>query len=572
MVFQATALAGPATGLQVISGEGQGAGVGQALADPVVVQVLDAFGNAVPGVSVAFSTSDAGGGVSPTQAQTGADGTAATTWTLGTLAGEQSLAIAMDGQAALTVTARADPGAPATLDVVDGNGQTGTVGEVLGQTLVVRATDAFGNAVPDAAVTFAPTHGSVEPQATVTDGGGLASTAWTLGTGSGSQAVVATAGEASPATFSATALPGPAQVLVAVSGDTQTGTVQSPLPAPLVVAVRDSFGNGVPGVAVTFAVTSGGGSVAPASATTGTNGTAFTTFTLGATVGDQTVQAAASGLAGVTFTATATAAPASGYDIEIRIIGTMSSAVRTAFSAAEARWEQVIVGDVSDVSLTSTQVSQCGNAPAEALTVDDLVVYAEADSIDGVGGILGQAGPCWIRSGSSLPIVGIMTFDEADLNAMILNGTLRDVILHEMGHVIGIGGLWSAHGLIQDAGTADPYFTGPLAIGAYVGMGATLVNGVPVENTGGSGTQDVHWRETTFGNELMTGFVSGSGNPLSALTIQSLADQGYAVDSGVADAYVLPTPAPGRAKLQARPRWEMILKPLGTVDDGGRIR
>ena len=45
---------------------------------------------------------------------------------------------------------------------------------------------------------------------------------------------------------------------------------------------------------------------------------------------------------------------------------------------------------------------------------------------------------------------------------------------------------------------------------------------VPVENNGGPGTADSHWRETLFRNELMSGFIAASNNPLSRLTVGSL--------------------------------------------------
>jgi hypothetical protein len=63
---------------------------------------------------------------------------------------------------------------------------------------------------------------------------------------------------------------------------------------------------------------------------------------------------------------------------------------------------------------------------------------------------------------------------------------------------------------------------------------------VPVENLGGPGTRDAHWRETTFGNELMTGFLNPGSNPVSRLTIASLADLGYQVGFATAEPYSLP--------------------------------
>jgi hypothetical protein len=64
---------------------------------------------------------------------------------------------------------------------------------------------------------------------------------------------------------------------------------------------------------------------------------------------------------------------------------------------------------------------------------------------------------------------------------------------------------------------------------------------VPVENTGGAGTRDGHWRESVFGSELMTGFYdSGVANPLSAVSAASLRDLGYVVDDSRTEAFTLP--------------------------------
>jgi hypothetical protein len=164
-----------------------------------------------------------------------------------------------------------------------------------------------------------------------------------------------------------------------------------------------------------------------------------------------------------------------------------------------------------------------------------------------------------------------MEFDEADMASMAADGTLGDVILHEMGHVLGFGTVWEQQSLLQDKGTADPYFSGAQAKAAYQGLGAALVNGVPVENTGEEGTRDSHWRETVFRTELMTGWVGGAGNPLSVVTVRSLADLGYTVNVGAADAYSLPSPSPERvAAPGGEPRWERLLKPKGAVTPDGR--
>lgn len=226
------------------------------------------------------------------------------------------------------------------------------------------------------------------------------------------------------------------------------------------------------------------------------------------------------------------AAIQSAYKIEVRFLGGLNTAQKNAFKAAALRWTKVIVGDVPSVMVGGE-------------LIDDLLIIAQGVPIDGAGGILGQAGPTHLRPATAgvnafLPAKGMMSFDTADLAQMQANGTLVDVITHEMGHVIGIGTIWPHKGLISGAGTNNPVFTGTEAkkqFGILKGVGPTKV---PVENTGGPGTRDSHWRETVFRNELMSGFIAAPNNPLSKLTAASLKDLGYVVDLNAAEPYALP--------------------------------
>jgi hypothetical protein len=77
----------------------------------------------------------------------------------------------------------------------------------------------------------------------------------------------------------------------------------------------------------------------------------------------------------------------------------------------------------------------------------------------------------------------------------------------------------------------------------------TCATSVPVEGSaGGDGTVNSHWRESVFGNELMTGFINAGKNPLSIMTIRSLEDLGYVVDTTAADPF---TPNPLTVNLRA---------------------
>ena len=227
------------------------------------------------------------------------------------------------------------------------------------------------------------------------------------------------------------------------------------------------------------------------------------------------------------------AATDSPFTIEVRFVGGLTETQQAAFRTAADRWATVIVGDLPDILV-------------DGELVDDVLILAQGKAIDGVGKILGQAGPSRLRPsgigpGSLLPAKGRMTFDSADLASMEQKGTLIDVITHEMGHVLGIGTIWQDNDLLEGAGTQNPLFIGEKAMAEYGELrGGGGPRKVPVENTGGPGTADGHWRESIFRNELMTGFVSTPGNPLSRMTVASLADLGYTVDLDAADSYELP--------------------------------
>lgn len=208
---------------------------------------------------------------------------------------------------------------------------------------------------------------------------------------------------------------------------------------------------------------------------------------------------------------------------------------RDVFTAAARRWSQVITSDLANID-----------------GIDDLRITATGVAIDGAYGVLGQAGPREIRpdtdgqqyagpDNDGLPYTGAMQFDTADLARMEQDGTLEGVITHEMGHVIGIGTLWGR--FIRNAGTDTVNYVGANALREYRTLKRDqTITSIPVENTGGAGTAGGHWRETVFGNELMTGFAErpGVAMPISRMTVGALQDIGYTVNYGKAEPYTLP--------------------------------
>ncbi len=213
--------------------------------------------------------------------------------------------------------------AAAQLIKANGDGQTGVVRATLPSALALKVVDAANSPMPGLIVTFAVTlgGGSLSNPSGPTDGSGLTTVQWTLGTTPGQlqQVQASLAGTSvAPATFSATATAGPPASVNKFVGDSQTAATNNPVSTSPSVQVSDSYGDRAPGVAVTFAATAGGGTISGGATHTDANGVATVgRWTLGPGAGENTLTAtvAGSGISGnpVTFAANAvqTGAPAS---------------------------------------------------------------------------------------------------------------------------------------------------------------------------------------------------------------------------------------------------------------------
>ena len=196
------------------------------------------------------------------------------------------------------------------------------------------------------------------------------------------------------------------------------------------------------------------------------------------------------------------------------------------FTAAKSFWESAITGYQAGISLTGFTINALGS------------------NIDGLGGILGSAGPSTATSqgGFVLTTLGQMNFDLADINNLITLGSFTDVIKHEMGHVIGFGTLWTNNNVYVDN---TGQYTGANALARYkTEFNQPAAVFVPIELGGGAGTANGHWNEVDNGAaltgivdsqgrdfrfELMTGWLN---SPIftSLTTLASFQDIGYNVN------------------------------------------
>ena len=208
----------PGTGARpsIASGDLQSARAGQALAQPLVVRVLDVRQLPVAGATIAWQVTAGGGTLAPAATTTDAEGYARASLVLGAQAATNVVRAAL-GTTAVTFTAF---GLPSTMTLVRvvGDGQTIAPGQTLPQTIAVRVVGPNGLSVAGARVQWsASSGGSVQSFAAVTGGDGIAAGRWTLGPTAGTQTATVSLVGAAPMTFTAQAVPGATAPVTALS-------------------------------------------------------------------------------------------------------------------------------------------------------------------------------------------------------------------------------------------------------------------------------------------------------------------------------------------------------------------
>jgi hypothetical protein len=235
-----TATPGDAASISATSGGGQADTVRHALKNPLVVRVVDQFGNGIGGVTVTWTRAGTGT-LSATSSTTAADGSASVNYTLGTVVGTETITASAAGVAtAATFTVQALPAAPSTIVAVSGSGQSGRVGQVLAAAFVVHVADDAANPVSGATVSWTAVNGTL-PATTTTDAQGNSSNTLTLGSTVGNASATATVNGKS-VTFTATVQVG---IVAKAVFRTQppNGTVNQALAPAVQVELQDAGGN-----------------------------------------------------------------------------------------------------------------------------------------------------------------------------------------------------------------------------------------------------------------------------------------------------------------------------------------
>ena len=183
--------------------------------------------------------------------------------------------------------------------------------------------------------------------------------------------------------------------------------------------------------------------------------------------------------------------------VEIDIMFSGDTSFQPLFDNAALIWESI---------LPSYQDGTTGFGPF-ASPIGPIVVDAGVSAIDGPNGTLAFAGPSsgtTDNGGFFVTTEGDLQFDSADIDTLAADGNLQDIIVHELGHVLGFGTLWVANDVFDgtSSDTSVGEYTGNFGVVTYnqeFGLDEAFV---PIENNGGPGTANGHFDEEFFGVAL----------------------------------------------------------------------
>eukprot|EP00611_Tribonema_gayanum_P021749 TRINITY_DN4242_c0_g1_i2.p1 TRINITY_DN4242_c0_g1~~TRINITY_DN4242_c0_g1_i2.p1 ORF type:complete len:409 (-),score=125.55 TRINITY_DN4242_c0_g1_i2:699-1925(-) len=249
------------------------------------------------------------------------------------------------------------------------------------------------------------------------------------------------------------------------------------------------------------------------------------------------------------------------FDITLLPIGKTPAKYHKYFEKAKKRWEEIVVGDM--IGYTAKEAPDSGwfggyfgKGSDFHGAVDDIVIGYKIRAIDGKNKVVGNSEIIKERAGRAAhkarqqqtPISAVMEFDSADVDDLIKTGYFQTVVLHEMGHALGIGYAWPTP-RARCGGTCTAYQEGANwdcvaelkfrhLVTSRPDLKIDITGGLQLENTGASkadGTACEHWSETQLGDEIMTAYISSTDDPISIVSIGALEDLGYKVNYKAAD-------------------------------------
>ncbi len=374
VTFTTTAVAAK---LVLVTQPGAIASSGAVIDPQPVLQLQDPAGNALAraGVSVTVQIATGDGSLRGTTTQTSdANGTVTyTNLSIVGAPGSRTLIFAASGYApAISTPVSLGVGAPASVAIAAGDGQSAPVATKVAQAPAVLVRDAGGTPVANVAVTFAVVSGggSVEGGDATTGADGVATVgSWTLGETLGGNTLTATVQaegvSGNPVTFTATATAGaPSRNRSTVSAApgtiaASTGSVASAIS----IVVRDSRGNPLAGRAVTLTSTGSGVTLAQP-ATTDASGSTSARFSATGS-GDHVITAETEGVTIGTATVHVTPGPVSASRTQVTVPAGTAGSVTSIDITLQDEFGNPVGGAAGQLAVAVSGANSVPSAPVE---------------------------------------------------------------------------------------------------------------------------------------------------------------------------------------------------------------
>ena len=264
-----------------------------------------------------------------------------------------------------------------------------------------------------------------------------------------------------------------------------------------------------------------------------------------------------SAFADATLKVTTAEEPEDAFDLELVMVDEGTASQNAVITQVAERYESMSgLGDFDGT--VSIPADECAPGMPEltAQAIDDVSIYVMIGPVDSAGNAVAMSGTCVVRTGFGgwvgMPALGTIVMDEADIAQLESDGVLEAVVTREMARALGFGpDTWTEHGFLQNASLpedpdADTHMNAPLVVAAFNAAGGHgFVGGkVPLENGAMPGISDAYWRESVFGDEVMTPYLTGDSQPLSRITLEALYEVGYELDVMMADPFTLSGTSP----------------------------
>ena len=190
--------------------------------------------------------------------------------------------------------------------------------------------------------------------------------------------------------------------------------------------------------------------------------------------------------------------------------------------------ENILINDWNKTMIGTNAIND-----SKSLGIDLFIFGRFDEEMD--NSVLASAGPRYIVSGTGQPIVGVVNINP-NVNYSKINSQeyFQSIILHEFTHILGfLSGHFEKYlnSLIirKDENNITRYYINSPRVLAVAKKyyNCSDIDGVELEESGGSGTAGSHWEARILLGEYMNGVIHPEEQVISEFTLALLEDTGY---------------------------------------------